>query len=421
MKKILISISLLAALCSCHHDDDEPENKIASRTVLIYMAAENNLARFADDDLLEMKTGSMQLTDDENLVVYVDRAGSTTTPFLARVYKGELIDTLFMPEGLAADPTVLTRALRQAKAVYPAKSYGLVLWGHASGWLISENDSISIAASRAYGGSNGNNTTSGSGRYWMNIPEMAKAIDAAMGNDKLKFIFGDCCSFACLEVAYELRNVTDYMLGSPAEVPDMGAPFELIVPDVFVENDDYSRLINHYYNYYIDVFQNKKNTYYNRTPGDLAGYSLPLAAIKTCELDNLATATAHLLNTISDKVSTSGNLNFENTMYYAMYGGYRYSYDVGNVLKQNVTSTDFATWKIAFDKAVPYRKFSSKWMSAISQLISEMDHFNVSEEDCSCVSMFFPSNAYAYTHPNWNKAIQTYQWDNIIQWAQYGW
>ena len=421
MKKILFIISLLGALCSCHHNDDEPEDAIACRTVFIYMAAENNLASFADNDLDEMKEGSKSLDKNQNLVIYLDRANSSTPPFLARIYNGELIDTLFMPEGLAADPTVLRRALAKTKELYPAKSYGLMVWGHASGWLISESDSISRAASRAYGGSTGDNTSYGSGRYWMNIPEMAKAIETAMGNDKLKFIFGDCCSFACLEVAYELRNVTDYMLGSPAEVPDMGAPFELTVPDMFVENDDYSKLIDHYYNYYIDVFQNKKNIYYNRTPGDLAGYSLPLATIKTSELDNLATATARLLNTIADKVSTSGNLNLENTMYYAMYGSYRYSYDIGNVLKRNVTSADFDTWKTAFDKAVPYRKFSSKWMSAISQLISEMNNFNVSAEDCGCVSMFFPSNAYAYTHPNWNKAIQTYQWDNIIQWAQYGW
>ena len=404
MKKILITLFLLGTLCSCHHNDDESDDNIARRTVFIYMAAENNLASFADSDLDEMKEGSKSLAQDQNLVIYLDRAQSSTPPFLARIYKGELIDTLFMPEGLAADPTILRHALAKAKELYPAKSYGLMVWGHGSGWLISENDSISRATSRAYGGSTGDNTSYGSGKYWMNIPEMAEAIETAMGNDKLKLIFGDCCSFACLEVAYELRNVTDYVLGSPAEVPDMGAPFDLTVPDMFVENDDYRRLIDHYYDYYLDVFQNKKNMYYNRTPGDLAGYSLPLAAIK-----------------IADKVSTSGNLNLENAMYYAMYGSYRYSYDVGNVLKQNVASADFCNWKNAFDKAVPYRKYSSKWMSAVSQLISEMDDFNVQEEDCSCVSMFFPSNTYAHTRPNWNKAIQTYQWDSIIQWAQYGW
>ena len=255
----------------------------------------------------------------------------------------------------------------------------------------------------------------------MNIPEMAEAIAGGMGSDKLQFIFGDCCSFACLEVAYELRNVTDYVIGSPAEVPDMGAPFELSVPDVFVDNNDYSQLIDNYYNYYKEVFQTKKNTYYNRTPGDLEGYSLPLGIVKTSELDNLATATARLLNTMADKVSTSGSLSLENTINYAMYSSYRYSYDVCSVLKENAKTADYETWKAVFDKAVPHKQYSAKWMSNISQLVSDMEKFNVSEEDCGCVSMFFPSNIYAYTRPNWNKAIQKYQWDNVIHWAQYGW
>ena len=252
MKKILITISLLGALCSCCHDDDN-EDKVARKTVFVYMAAENNLASYADDDLMEMKEGSKSLAKDQNLVVYVDRAGSSTTPYLARIYNGELVDTLFMPEGLTADPTVLRRTIAKAKELYPAKSYGLMVWGHASGWLISESDSISPASSRAYGGSTGNNSSYGSGKYWMNIPERAEAIAGAMGNDKLQFIFGDCCSFACLEVAYELRNVTDYVIGSPAEVPDMGAPFELSVPDMFVDSNDYSQLIDNYYNYYIAI------------------------------------------------------------------------------------------------------------------------------------------------------------------------
>lgn len=421
MKKILITISLLGALCSCCHDDDENEDKVARKTVFVYMAAENNLASYADDDLMEMKEGSKSLAKDQNLVVYVDRAGSSTTPYLARIYNGELVDTLFMPEGLAADPTVLRRTIAKAKELYPAKSYGLMVWGHASGWLISESDSISPASSRAYGGSTGNNSSYGSGKYWMNIPEMAEAIAGAMGNDKLQFIFGDCCSFACLEVAYELRNVTDYVIGSPAEVPDMGAPFELSVPDMFVDSNDYSQLIDNYYNYYIEVFQTKKNSYYNRTPGDLAGYSLPLAIVKTSELDNLATATAHLLNTMAEKVSTSGSLSLENTINYAMYSSYRYSYDVCSVLKENATAANYETWKAVFDKAVPHKRYSAKWMSNISQLVSDMEKFNVSEEDCGCISMFFPGSIYAYTKPNWNKAIQKYQWDNIIHWAQYGW
>lgn len=421
MKKLLISISLLAALCSCHHDDD-PEDNRARRTVFVYMAAENNLARFADDDLSEMQTGSLKLTDDDNLVVYVDRAGSTTTPYLARVYKGELIDTLFMPEGLAADPTVLTRALRQAKTVYPAKSYGVVLWGHASGWLISENDSISVAASRAYGGSTGNNTSSGTGKYWMNIPQLAQAIQSAMGTDKLSFVFGDCCSFGCIEIAYELKDVADYVIGSPSEIPDMGAPYDLIVPKLFDVSDNLCRgIIDTYYNFCIEAYKIKSNIYYNRIPGDLEGYSVPLAAVKTSELDNLVQATSKILATIPDKVSSIGSLDLDGTVHYAQYASHKYSYDMNSVLSVNTSASDYQTWTSAFKKAVPYKRYSAKWMTEYNQLANEMNYFPVSDENCGCVSMFFPSVSYASTSPKWNKAIQKYQWINVIHWEQYGW
>ena len=419
MKKFLIAISLLFTLCSCHHNDDPEPDTLASRTVLVYMAAENNLASFAEEDLEEMKAGSKSLRKDQNLVIYVDRAGSNKTPYLARIYNGELVDTLYMSKGIAADPKVLLYALKQTKTVYPAQSYGLVLWGHASGWLISEN---TVMSSRAYGGSTGDGSSTSPGRYWMNIPEMADAISSAMGNDKLKFIFGDCCNFGAIEIAYELRNITEYVIGSPAEIPDMGATYDLLVPDMFIENDNFHRqMIDHYYNYYIEVYQTQQSRYYNRIPGDLNGYSVPLSAIKTSELENLASSTSRILGTIADKVSSTGNLNLENQTYYGIYSGYNHSYDMNAVLKANASISDYNTWFAAYQKAVPYCRYSAKWMSISSQLINNMDAFISTEDDCGCISMFFPGLRYTHTSPNWNKSIQKYQWNDMIHWEQYGW
>ena len=273
---------------------------------------------------------------------------------------------------------------------------------------------------QAYGGSTGNNSSSSSGNYWMNIVPMAKAIQNGMGSDHLSFIFGDCCSFGCLEVAYELRNVTDYVIGSPAEVPDMGAPFDLIVPDMFIETDNfYAKIIDHYFDYYLDIFKNNPQ-YYNKKVGDLAGYSVPLAVVKTSGLDNLAYATSTLLGTIAEKVSTSGSLDLDKVMYYAI-SQKKYSYDMYHVFKKNTSAADFDTWKAAFLQAVPYRLFSMKWMTEISSLRNEMENFDATKDDCGVVSMFFPSTYYNGTNPNWNKAIQQYQWNNVIHWEQYGW
>ena len=117
------------------------------------MAAENNLAYYATEDLEEMMTGSLKLAEDQNLIVYVDKAGTTTTPFLARVKNGALVDTVFMKEALAADPYTLQNVIQYTRQLYPAKSYGLTLWGHASGWLVSNKDSISGTRTESHKGS----------------------------------------------------------------------------------------------------------------------------------------------------------------------------------------------------------------------------------------------------------------------------
>ena len=421
MKKCLLAIMLLAGLCSCDPGDDL-EDRLAARTVIVYMAAENNLTNFAYNDLEEMKEGSRSLSANQNLIVYVDRANASTTPYLARVKNGALVDTLYMPEGVAADPTILRNVVSKAKLLYPALTYGLVLWGHSSGWIISENEYPANAASRAYGGSTGNNSASGSGRYWMNIPKMNQALLQAMGTDRFAFILADCCSFGCMEVAYELRNVANYVIGSPAEVPDAGAPFHLIVPAMFESGEQcYRHIIDQYYDYYLSANKAYPNTYYNRSPGDLVGFSLPLAAVNTAQLDYLATATSRLLDTIKDKVSNGGSLDLSNVVFYAINNSFRYSYDMVDVFKRNTDAADFEVWLSAFQQAVPYHRHSAKWMTNSSQLMTLMDHFADDAASCGDVSMFFPSNYYSQTRPNWNQTIQLYQWNDVIRWQQYGW
>ena len=52
-------------------------------------------------------------------------------------------------------------------------------------------------------------------------------------------------------------------------------------------------------------------------------------------------------------------------------------------------------------------------------MASFMETFDT--ENAGVVSMFFPQKSYSSTTPNWNSAIQQYQWNSLIQWSQYGW
>ena len=69
MRKCLFILFGSCLFIACHHHNDYPVDEQSERTVLVYMAAENNLNSFAASDLEEMKTGSKSLDKRHNLIV----------------------------------------------------------------------------------------------------------------------------------------------------------------------------------------------------------------------------------------------------------------------------------------------------------------------------------------------------------------
>ena len=65
LKITLYSVCLLMLLAACQQDGPTPEPSVGSRTVLVYMIAQNSLAPLASADIEEMKEG-MRL-------VYIDK------------------------------------------------------------------------------------------------------------------------------------------------------------------------------------------------------------------------------------------------------------------------------------------------------------------------------------------------------------
>lgn len=422
---ILIAVSLLFVCCSSHDDDEIVPSENPSKaelTVLIYMAADNNLYLTSNNDLNEIKEGSKSLNEAQNLLVYVDDS-LPSPPYIARVKDGQFVDSVSMEESFSADPQILEKMVRYAHQNYPAESYGLILWGHCNGWIIT-NDTVS-SRKKAYGLNTNEKEGENYYKYWMNIPSMAKAISSGMEGERLKFIFGDCCTFADIETMYELRNNADYLIGSPAEVPERGAPYQLVVPQLFSKDELFLKnVIDIYFNYYKDLYVNDEMSgyiYFNKNFGDLEGYSLPLVVIKTSELEELAQATAKLLSTIPDKLTPDGTFLLEGMPYYDATSNERYSYDIIPPLKANTSETDFNIWLKSFRKAVLYANISTRWYSGVLKLRKEINNFDDNPDNYGAMGMFFPSHDYDATVPNWNKAIRQMEWNNVIRWEQYGW
>ena len=141
-----VALACLTLLSACSKDDDEKKTP-QTRTVLVYMSAENSLSNYADADLKEIKDASIMLTEDDQLLVWFDRAKQNELPWLARIVNGQLKDSVSIADmqisdkdDYSSDPHVFEKVLTYAYGHYPAvDGYGLVLWSHASGWLKADS------------------------------------------------------------------------------------------------------------------------------------------------------------------------------------------------------------------------------------------------------------------------------------------
>lgn len=442
---VVLALLAMTGFSSCSHDDNDVEVPTpwtqgkAERTVLVYMAGENNLTvysgyRFLQFDFSEMVEGSRQLTDKQRLLIFVDSLSGNYNdsiplgiPMIVELHGGKVYPVKNYPtEFYSSDPQRFREVLQTMIKTADAESYGLVLWGHASGWLVS-NDTIADTlrmGQRAYGLDRGTDGMLGSAR-WMNITQMARALDSlqkdSLGNPvKFEFIFADCCNMMCAEVGYELRNATKYLIGSPAEIPGDGAPYHRLVPE-FNKNDEtlYQGVIDTYYDYYLNEVS--PYSFYNNNPGDLKDYSLPLSVIDTRYIGNLAEATRDLLPAFIPNYPESYNPFEENSRVGFYFQDNNYCslfYDLRAIMKQKLSDESFQEWDKVYQLAVPYYRMSMKWMTTYN-IDNYFDSFMNDKAVYGCLSMHIPQNRGFYE--TYNKTFKQLGWHQVLGWSRFGW
>ena len=405
MKKLLTMICLAAALAACGSDDDEAfAPQPVERTVIVYMSGENSLTSYVNGDLNEMKEGSRLIGPGSALLVYVDKSSKKELPWLARIRDGQVTDSVSLSDmgindadALSSDPHVFEDVLQYAVRHYPAtRDYGLVLWGHSSGWLVKD----SVPYTRAYGVDNGRNDVSSNDGKWLNLPTMARVLQKL---PHFKFIFADCCNFMCLESLYELRYVADYIIGSPAEIPAEGAPYSKMLPALFQQDDNfYTAIVDRYYEQKVK------------------GLDLPLSVVRTSEIEHVAQATRTALAVIND--SFNGSYADMTGLIYYYYDSshkiydpmYNIFYDAGDFMLRYAPETVYRQWKEALDRAVVYRRMSTCWNTDKGWNTYYGNHFTVTEERYHGVSMFVPQSPFGGYYSFYNRNITQFAWYNAV-------
>lgn len=390
---LLLAAALM--LTACHKDkhEDEPQQP-ATQSVLVYIAGDNNLQQFIIDDVKQMMEGSKLLGKDCNLLLFVDQKGKL--PYFMKLENGDTLRVKTLEEEVkSSNAETLRLAMKWMVDNYEARNYGLVLWGHADGWVVWQP--AQSRPRRSYG----QDTTGG--EEWMNISEMADALATL---PHLRFIFADCCCFQCVESAYELRHVTDYLIGSAAEIPGEGAPYQTVIPHLFDQREDFYALVCDDYFEQVSV-----------------GYQEPVSVVKSSEMDQLAQATRAALTQSLQPISEQGENypDVEGLIYYYD----QTLFDMQDFMLSHAPEHVYTEWKRTFDKAVVYKKMTEVWLANHIPYLDKSEtmfrDFNVTAERYGGVSMFVPQNRYTTFIQRQNERIKKMEWYSAAGLSQLGW
>ena len=374
-----------------------------AKTVLIYLAGGNDLKGVLKQNLKDCKEGSRRLRDNERLIVFA-RFRNEGESWVARLKNGEVTDSVSLKdlgicssdgENRACDPGVMEGVMSYAFSKYPAESgnCGIVFGSHGSGWL--QKKEVQPAGSRAICVDYGDGSMSDYNERWINIPTLAGIL---RNQPHLKFIMTDCCNMMCLENLYELRTTCDYLIGSPAEIPGKGAPYDQIVPDMFKDGDFYKTIIDKYF--------------------DSVGGTLPLVAIKTSEMDNVAQATRTALVAVKENIG-NGYADMKGMIHYyhsddtrdKFFPEYNVFYDAGDFMHTYAPTDVYQQWRQTLDKSVIERRMSTTWATDKHWNLKYSD-FTVTAEKFHGVSMFVPQDPSRGDYAQLNDDIKFFEWYN---------
>ncbi len=329
-KRLLYLLLVIFLFTGCIPEDKFKEPQDIQRTILLYMGGDNNLSSEVNWKIDQIQATA--LLPCTRILIYMDTRGSH--PQLLELVKvnDEIKKTVVheYEESNSASPEVFGAVLREVQESYPAPSYGLVVFSHASGWLpegMYNNPSLRSSLSVR--------SIIIDGKSEMELPDFAAAIPDGM----FDFIVFEACYMAGIEVAWELKDKTRYIVASSAEIVSPGFA------------GCYSKALPYLYQGDLTGFCRAIEADYQTRSGDYG--SLTLSLIETKGLDALATALRG-----KQLQGTSGTIQA-----FDRYGGNLF-FDLGDCYKLEATVQEIAALQAAIDGCVIWKTATTAFMPA---------------------------------------------------------
>lgn len=278
-----------------------------SWTIMVYMAADNDLYTYSIHDITEMLMG--YLGNTINIIVLWDgnKNGDTLLVKITEDIPEILYDNTYLhiqngSELDMSDPSILENFINYCKANYQSDNYALILWNHGGGWRnriptsIKFNDSNAESLKKYLTVTKtlpsyikNKNTTPLKAVCWddttgYNQSLTMSEVKQAVSGKNLTIIGFDACLMGMAEVAYQLKDCAQYMIASEETIPGEGWAYDSFLNSFRNTNQspvDFGKsVIDAYINYY---------SYYE---------AATLSLIDLSKMDNLASA----INTLSNSL-----------------------------------------------------------------------------------------------------------------------
>ena len=336
----VLLLSVLLGAC-INEEYAGPDPNLPTRTIVVWLGGDNNLS---DETVRKIEALRQGWTYTGNkCLIYQDsrdgarllrlRGGCRTTPVpyveTVREYGAEN----------SASAETFGRVLQEVADAYPADSYGLIFFSHASGWLPQGalNDPGGFGRARPAG----TRSIFEDSGCEMPLADFAGAL-ILPGGRKFDFIVLEACFMAGVEVAYELKDKTDHIVASAAEMLSDG--FVDVYPEglsLLMQPEPDLRGFAHAY---FQVWNAKSGAYRSAT----------VSVINTAHLDGLAAA-------VSDIYAVAVDVDVSFVQHFDRYP-YHLFFDLSDAIEKMAQPEQKALFDTALNKVVEYEAATPLFM-----------------------------------------------------------
>lgn len=361
--------------------DETPAPLTESHTLVVFMQGNNGLAEFMDSNLQRIITAYYDVpTEIGRIVIFYDRGNYTRLTELYLddgIAKQRLIEE-YPTSQSTVDKDFIRSVFERVKQEAPAESYGLIMSSHGGGWvpadiydaylLESDTRADSPAIEPLFYGQDDADC--------MEIPDLVDAL----GDTHFRYIIFDACLMSNVEGLYDMRDLADYIIASPAEVMGAGFPYENFIPMLFEREDHRLKdVCDEYMEYYRDS-------------------SGTIALIDCSKLEALAEAMRGVYAMAQDTMVNVAEVQAFDAFTYHLY------FDLGDYASTVASGATLETFNAALEEAVIYSGHTDSFFTVTGADEGYVPIHHYSGLSCYILQDECPNTVAAWRETAWAKA-----------------